>query len=31
VYHLLAKDLDAKASGDAATAKLLKDGIAALS
>ena len=30
VYALLAKDLDAKASGDAATAKLLKDGIAAL-
>jgi hypothetical protein len=30
VYALLAKDLDAKASGDAASAKLLKDGIAAL-
>ena len=30
VYALLAKDLDGKASGDAATAKLLKDGIAAL-
>lgn len=30
VYALLAKDLDAKAAGDAATAKLLKDGIAAL-
>ena len=30
VYALLAKDLDAKASGDAATAKLLKEGIAAL-
>ena len=30
VYALLAKDLDAKASGDAATAKLLRDGIAAL-
>lgn len=30
VYALLAKDLDAKAAGDAATATLLKDGIAAL-
>jgi len=30
VYALLAKDLDGKASGDAATAKLLKEGIAAL-
>jgi hypothetical protein len=30
VYALLAKDLDGKASGDAATAKLLKDGVAAL-
>lgn len=30
VYALLAKDLDAKAGGDAATAKQLKDGIAAL-
>ena len=30
VYALLAKDLDAKASGDAATAKTLRDGIAAL-
>ncbi|HET9976323.1 MAG TPA: twin-arginine translocation signal domain-containing protein [Burkholderiaceae bacterium] len=30
VYALLAKDLDGKAGGDAATAKLLKDGIAAL-
>jgi hypothetical protein len=30
VYALLAKDLDAKAAGDAATAQLLKDGIAAL-
>lgn len=30
VYALLAKDLDAKASGDPATAKLLRDGIAAL-
>jgi hypothetical protein len=30
VYALLAKDLDAKASADAATAKLLKEGIAAL-
>jgi hypothetical protein len=30
VYALLAKDLDAKAAGDAATAKLLKDGVAAL-
>jgi hypothetical protein len=30
VYALLAKDLDGKASGDAASAKLLKDGIAAL-
>jgi hypothetical protein len=30
VYALLAKDLDAKASGDAATAKLLKEGITAL-
>jgi hypothetical protein len=30
VYALLAKDLDGKASGDAATAKSLKDGIAAL-
>jgi hypothetical protein len=30
VYALLAKDLDAKASGDAATAKVLQDGIAAL-
>lgn len=30
VYALLAKDLDAKASGDPATAKLLSDGIAAL-
>lgn len=28
VYALLAKDLDAKAAGDAATAKLLKDGVA---
>jgi hypothetical protein len=30
VYALLAKDLDGKAAGDAATAKLLKDGVAAL-
>jgi hypothetical protein len=30
VYALLAKDLDGKAGGDAATAKLLRDGIAAL-
>ena len=30
VYALLAKDLDGKAGGDAATAKLLKDGVAAL-
>ena len=30
VYALLAKDLDAKAAGDAATATLLRDGIAAL-
>ena len=30
VYALLAKDLDAKAAGDAASATLLKDGIAAL-
>lgn len=30
VYALLAKDLDAKAAGDPATATLLKDGIAAL-
>jgi hypothetical protein len=30
VYALLAKDLDAKASGDAAAATLIKDGIAAL-
>jgi hypothetical protein len=30
VYALLAKDLDAKASADAATAKQIKDGIAAL-
>ncbi len=30
VYALLAKDLDGKAAGDAATAKLLKEGIAAL-
>jgi hypothetical protein len=30
VYALLAKDLDAKASGDAAAARLIKDGIAAL-
>ncbi len=30
VYALLAKDLDAKASGDAASAKLLQDGIAGL-
>jgi hypothetical protein len=30
VYALLAKDLDAKASGDAATAKLLREGIAGL-
>jgi hypothetical protein len=30
VYALLAKDLDGKASGDAASAKLLKEGIAAL-
>ena len=30
VYALLAKDLDAKAAGDAGAAKLLKDGIAAL-
>jgi hypothetical protein len=30
VYALLAKDLDAKAAADAATAKQLKDGIAAL-
>lgn len=30
VYALLAKDLDAKAAGDAAAARLLKDGIAAL-
>jgi hypothetical protein len=30
VYALLAKDLDGKASGDAASAKLLKDGVAAL-
>lgn len=30
VYALLAKDLDAKAAGDAATAKLLKEGIAGL-
>jgi len=30
VYALLAKDLDGKASGDAASAKLIKDGVAAL-
>jgi hypothetical protein len=30
VYALLAKDLDGKAGSDAATAKLLRDGIAAL-
>lgn len=30
VYALLAKDLDAKAAGDASAAKMLKDGIAAL-
>ena len=30
VYALLAKDLDAKAGGDAATAAMLRDGIAAL-
>lgn len=30
VYALLAKDLDGKAAGDAATAKLIKDGVAAL-
>lgn len=30
VYALLAKDLDAKAAGDAGAAKMLKDGIAAL-
>lgn len=30
VYALLAKDLDAKAAGDAGAAKLLRDGIAAL-
>lgn len=30
VYALLAKDLDGKAAGDAATARLLKEGIAAL-
>lgn len=30
VYALLAKDLDAKAAGDAATARLLTEGIAAL-
>ena len=30
VYALLAKDLDAKATGDAASAKMIKDGIAAL-
>ena len=30
VYALLAKDLDAKAAGDAATASMLRDGIAAL-
>lgn len=30
VYALLAKDLDAKAAGDAGAAKLLKEGIAAL-
>jgi hypothetical protein len=30
VYALLAKDLDAKASADAASAKLLRDGVAAL-
>jgi hypothetical protein len=30
VYALLAKDLDAKASGDPAAARLLRDGIAAL-
>jgi hypothetical protein len=30
VYALLAKDLDAKAAGDAASATLLRDGIAAL-
>ena len=30
VYALLAKDLDAKAAGDAATAKQLREGIAAL-
>jgi len=30
VYALLAKDLDGKAAGDAGTASLLKDGIAAL-
>ena len=30
VYALLAKDLDAKASGDAAAATMLRDGIAAL-
>jgi hypothetical protein len=30
VYALLAKDLDAKATGDAATARMLRDGIAAL-
>jgi hypothetical protein len=30
VYALLAKDLDAKASADAGTAKMLRDGVAAL-
>jgi hypothetical protein len=30
VYALLAKDVDAKAAGDAAAAKMLKDGIASL-
>jgi len=30
VYALLAKDLDSKASSDATTAKLLKDGVTAL-
>lgn len=30
VYALLAKDLDAKAAGDAGTAKLLRDGVAGL-
>nr|MCU0764414.1 tat (twin-arginine translocation) pathway signal sequence [Hydrogenophaga sp.] len=30
VYALLAKDLDGKAAGDAATARLIRDGVAAL-